>query len=627
MIVMTRVWLGLERVGVFALNEAGDELSGTYGVDTNGDMRDEHYYREPITERHWTMEVLNTPDHVRFWNDAPLNDNGISIGKGWKAGTALWNGQKALGYLVTDNFVNQRPPRPYEIELISVLGSIFGHLLERKRAEAALRQSESRQRAMIQAIPDLIFRLRKDGTFVDYHAPNANLLFASPEAFIGKTINDVFPPAIAQQHLDMAHKTMETGQISTYQFEMPVNDQKYRFEVRSVPIDNDELLSISRDVTELWRAQHELETAKSRLEFTVDTARIAWWEMNLHTGKVWFDPRRTQMIGHTSAALENANYKDWTDLMHPQDCEQAAAALADLLTGRKSSYAVDYRIRSANNEWVWFHDWGEVGRTADGDQVARGFVMDITERKRAEQHLFDLALERERVGLLRDFIEKASHEFRTPLSVISSSAYLMSRTNDQERRMKRADLISEQVKLTTHLLDMLLVMSRLESDLTTRFSLVNLDIPFETTFQNLHSNYGEKPQITYERLSDLPMVMGNSADLAEAFTQVIDNAYRYTPPDGTIHLSSEVRGDEVWFIIRDTGPGISDEVLPHIFETFWRLDEAHTTPGFGLGLPIARRIVQMHGGRIEVKSEVNVGSTFYIILPLPPKEILLDVKT
>ncbi|MDZ4767340.1 MAG: GNAT family N-acetyltransferase [Chloroflexota bacterium] len=135
MIRMGQSRLGIDRIGLFVLDASGNELLGTYGTDPNGNFRDESDYRELITDNHWTLDILNSPNHVRLWNDSPIYDHGREIGIGWKIASALWNGSTAVGYLVSDNFVSRQPVRLYETELISLLGSTYGHLIERKRAE------------------------------------------------------------------------------------------------------------------------------------------------------------------------------------------------------------------------------------------------------------------------------------------------------------------------------------------------------------------------------------------------------------------------------------------------------------------------------------------------------------
>jgi signal transduction histidine kinase len=142
MVSVSRQELKLDRLGLFLLDETEQQLTGTYGSDETGGLRDERHYQETITADHWTHEILRSPNQVKQWEDSPLYDNGVMVGMGWKVGAALWTGQKALGFLVCDNYITRQPIRPYQTELISLLGGIFGHLLQRKRAALALRQQK-----------------------------------------------------------------------------------------------------------------------------------------------------------------------------------------------------------------------------------------------------------------------------------------------------------------------------------------------------------------------------------------------------------------------------------------------------------------------------------------------------
>lgn len=132
--------LGLDRVGLLIIDSSTNQLFGTYGIDPDGQVRDESYYHELIGADHWTLEILRAPNRTKLWEDAPIFDNGEIIGTGWKVASALWNGHQAIGYLVCDNLSTRKTARPYETELVSLLGTTFGHLIERKRAEEKLRQ-------------------------------------------------------------------------------------------------------------------------------------------------------------------------------------------------------------------------------------------------------------------------------------------------------------------------------------------------------------------------------------------------------------------------------------------------------------------------------------------------------
>ena len=120
--------------------------------------------------------------------------------------------------------------------------------------------------------------------------------------------------------------------------------------------------------------------------------------------------------------------------------------------------------------------------------------------------------------------------------------------------------------------------------------------------------------------SDAPpvWVCGDYDYLKEAILRVFQNAIRYTPAGGAITVRVAQIDNRAVIEISDTGRGIGDKDLPHIFERFYRSDDVASIQGFGLGLPIAQAVVELHGGRIEVESRAGQGSTFRLLLPVTP---------
>jgi signal transduction histidine kinase len=237
------------------------------------------------------------------------------------------------------------------------------------------------------------------------------------------------------------------------------------------------------------------------------------------------------------------------------------------------------------------------------------------EHERLREQEMEIKLEKERIHLLSQFIQNAAHEFRTPLTAIRSSAELIDRVNDLERARKKARMIQEQVQRTTRLVDMLLKMASFDGMQTAPFMRTDVVELVESVCQQMRTRYGESPVLHWTRPAHPLPVMGMANQLLDAIGQIVDNAYRFTPPEGAITVRMVAGGGVLQVEVQDSGAGISEEDQAHIFEVFWRRDEAHSTPGFGLGLPIALRIVQMHGGRIEVESHVGQGSTFRMVLP------------
>jgi len=210
-----------------------------------------------------------------------------------------------------------------------------------------------------------------------------------------------------------------------------------------------------------------------------------------------------------------------------------------------------------------------------------------------------------------------SHELRTPLTVIKGNVDLM-------RRMKSLDeesltSIDQEAGRLTRLVGGLLLLAQAESGkLTLAMRKVELDLLVTEVFQEMSVLAGNKVHLHLNEI-DQVYVNGDRDRLKQVFINLTANAIQYTPPGGDVYLSLEQIKEQARVIVRDTGPGIPAEDLPHIFERFYRAEKSRTrgkSTGFGLGLSIVNWIVEKHGGRIEVVSQESKGTTFAVWLPL-----------
>ena len=215
------------------------------------------------------------------------------------------------------------------------------------------------------------------------------------------------------------------------------------------------------------------------------------------------------------------------------------------------------------------------------------------------------------------FLADVSHELRTPLTVIKGNADLM-------RRMKSLDeesltSIDQEAGRLTRLVGGLLLLAQAESGkVSLNIKPVELDTLLLEVFHEMKVLAGEKIKLHLTEI-DQVHVNGDRDRLKQVLLNLVGNAIQYTPQGGDVFLSLGKIAEQARLIIRDTGPGIPAEDLPHIFERFYRAEKSRTrgkTTGFGLGLSIAHWIVDKHGGRIEVDSKEVQGTTFCIWLPL-----------
>jgi two-component system OmpR family sensor kinase len=215
------------------------------------------------------------------------------------------------------------------------------------------------------------------------------------------------------------------------------------------------------------------------------------------------------------------------------------------------------------------------------------------------------------------FLADVSHELRTPLTIIKGNVDLMRRIKQLDE--ESLDTIEDEADRLTRLVGNLLLEAQAESGKLPLFlAPVELDTLLLEVFKEMRVLARDRVVI---KLTDIDQIIvnGDRDRLKQVLINLVSNAIKYTPKGGDVFLSLGKVGENARLIVRDTGQGIAAEDLPHIFERFFRAEKSRTrskTGGFGLGLSIAYWIINHHGGRLEVKSAENKGSTFCIYLPI-----------
>ena len=254
---------------------------------------------------------------------------------------------------------------------------------------------------------------------------------------------------------------------------------------------------------------------------------------------------------------------------------------------------------------------------------ARVAMSDVSIQKQAEKQIFALAVEREKVAILRTFLENAAHSFRTPLTVLKASLYLLEHQPLLEHEKPRIAVIKKQVDRLVSLLENMLMLLRMDESARFEFDYLDLNVLVESVI-DAQGVLAEQQGLTctFHRDADLPQVCADRTYLASALLNLIANAFIYTPPGGEVLVRTTTRDDHAEISVKDNGIGISTTDLPHIFERFFRsnLAVSNHQQGTGLGLSIVEKIVKSHRGHIEVESELGKGSTFRVCLPIESHE-------
>jgi signal transduction histidine kinase len=246
-------------------------------------------------------------------------------------------------------------------------------------------------------------------------------------------------------------------------------------------------------------------------------------------------------------------------------------------------------------------------------------LVDISHRKKAESELHrTLAREMELNQLKSNFVSMVSHEFRTPLGIIQSSAELLRDFYQKmlpAERDEQLESIARNTRRMAGMMEEILVLCRLDAgNLDFQPAALDLNAFCRRAIDEVLSATNRRCQI---KLSLNPVPAQARADeqlLGHIFTNLLSNAVKYSEPGATVHFALERDGPDAVCTVRDQGIGISEEDQQHLFKAFYRGGNVGTRPGTGLGLLLVKRCVDLHGGKLQLNSRVGEGTTVTVRL-------------
>jgi PAS domain S-box-containing protein len=375
-------------------------------------------------------------------------------------------------------------------------------------------------------------------------------------------------------------------------------------------------VGFTRDITEQYEMEEALRSSEARFRELFDTAPVMVF-IYQDNGVHYANPAFERLTGYTPETVLKI-------LAREQDNPEYAAIVANfgirLQAFTRDGGAPDWHelkifTREGKERWL---DMQYTVIPFDDKPALLGIGMDITERKQSEARESAIGAEKERVRVLSEFVRDVGHDFRTPLATLSTSLYLLERVQpDPEKWLHQIRVMNEQVTHLDRLLEGMLAMARLDSESQLEMTPVDIAMSLREMIPEFERLAEAKSQkITFTLHQPSAMMIGDGMILSRALGQILQNAMQYTLDGGQIQARLAVEDDMIVITVRDDGIGISDEDLPHIFDRFYRVDKSRSISGVGLGLSIARKAVEGHGGRIEAESIPGAGSEFRVYLPL-----------
>lgn len=518
--------------------------------------------------------------------------------------------------------------REAEEEVRQLNATLEQRIIERT---AALGASEERFRRVYELSRLGICVVNWSGRYVRVNPAYCSMLGYGREEMLGKSLQDVTPTDHWEADAEALSQLRETGFLTGYRKDYQRGDgQRIHAVLNSivvrVPDGEDEIWAFVEDVTERTRTEQQLrnseEKFKSLFELSpLGMARVSWDGRFLQVNQSF-----AQMIGWTPEEVLDLTYWDVT----PREYEEQEKQILETVqqTGRFGPFEKEYIHRDGHRVPIVLS--GALLHDVEGQKQLWGIAQDVTLKRRAELALRDSeqelkrALEHEReLGLLKsNFVSMVSHEFRTPLGIIQSSAEILDdyleQLNPGERREQLTSIIRNSRRMAG-LMEEVLVLGRLDAD-RMQFQPAPLDLAglCRRLVDEVHSTMDGGVKVEFFT-ADLPAeTQADERLLRHILINLLTNAMKYSEAGQTVSFHAHGTDHGVEFTIRDHGIGIPESEQERLFTAFQRGSNVGQRPGTGLGLVIVKRCLDLHGGTLSLTSRPGAGTTAIVTLPPHP---------
>ncbi len=377
-------------------------------------------------------------------------------------------------------------------------------------------------------------------------------------------------------------------------------------------------ISIQRDITERKQAEQALRQSEERFRSLIENALDIVKILDIDGTIRYESPSVEKVLGYPAAELIGKNLLDY---IHPDDSTNTYYSFTHAIQNSGVTAPIEFRCRHKDGSWRILEAISQKFLDTTADTRIMVNCRDITERKRLDEIRLALERERELSALKTRFFSMASHEFRTPLSTALAAAQLLENCQDEwdnsSKRLRNLQRIQMSVKNMVQMLDDILTINRAETG-----KLEFLPKPLD--LEAFCNSFIEEMRLTTTHKHNLTFVCQGKPVLAcvderllrSILSNLLLNAIKYSPEGGIVQLSLEFKSDVVILQVQDRGIGIPLADQKQLFEPFHRGKNVRSIPGTGLGLIVVKKCVDLHKGRITITSEIGVGTTCVVTLPL-----------
>ena len=376
-------------------------------------------------------------------------------------------------------------------------------------------------------------------------------------------------------------------------------------------------ISVQRDITERKRTEQALRQSDERFRRVVENALDIITIIDTSGQIHYASPSVKTVVGYAPEAFIGTNFFSH---IHGDDLKRVSQGIIDVWH-QTSLLPIEFRYQHQNGCWRVLEAVSQ--KFIDDAPEPRILVnsRDITERKRLSEISLALAREKELSAIKTRFFSMASHEFRTPLSTALAAAQLMENSSsvwqDANKRSRNLRRIQNSVKNMVQLLDDILTINRAETGkLEFNPKPLRLEKLCLHCVEEMQLSAGSEYQITFHCPQQGVRVNLDEKLMRSIMTNLLSNAIKYSPQGGEVKVTLQFLADNVLLEITDQGIGIPPNYLKQLFEPFHRGQNVRRIPGTGLGLVVVKKCVDLHHGQINLTSEIDVGTTVTVTLPV-----------
>jgi PAS domain S-box-containing protein len=501
---------------------------------------------------------------------------------------------------------------------------------ENKQAEEALRESEERYRGLFENSANFAFTLDLKGNFTDVNKTAENLTGYTKNELIGMNFKDYTKQDTHEEISQFFNSVFKEGKpLQNFPLEVTIKDGTKRYFETSVTTlrKSGEIIGFqgsSSDITERRQAVEALRESEEKYRTILENIEDGYYEIDTFGNFTFFNDSVCKTLGYSRDELLGMNNRQ---IMDDEDAKKTFETFNEIYRTGKSVRAFDWILITKDGSRRFIESSVSLIKDSEGSPTGfRGVAKDVTDKRRAEE------LQKEKVAAeaanraKSEFLANMSHELRTPMNAIMGFTQVLQKQFFGELNEKQGEYINDILESSRHLLSLIndiLDLSKVEAGKTEiELSRVALKALLENSLVMIKQK-ALKHDISLDlhlpdELSDFEIV-ADERKLKQIMFNLLSNAAKFTPDGGAIKVEASKTEGDVTVSVSDTGIGMSPKQQEKVFEKFYQVGSSISgkTPGTGLGLALAKDLVELHGGKIRVESDgKNAGSRFSFTLPI-----------